>query len=195
MRYYVYKTINLKNIKEYIGVHKSRNIIIDPYLGSGRLILRAIKKHGISNFSRKILAECKNYDDAFLLEKELVTEDYVKLDSNYNVAPGGIGGCGLVPWTAEMRLRKSQSSSKWIKTLSNAERIRRGIKAGNTQSGRTKFTHPYLGIKGKRHSSRMRGRLDLSIDAKRRWVDHRERYMEGVRKSAEKNRGQTKENS
>jgi hypothetical protein len=48
----IYKTTNLTNGKIYVG--KDRNN--DPnYLGSGTLILRAIKKHGRKNFKKQLL--------------------------------------------------------------------------------------------------------------------------------------------
>ena len=51
---YVYKTTNLINGKIYIGQNKGT---IDlSYLGSGKLIFRAIKKYGRKNFRLEVLA-------------------------------------------------------------------------------------------------------------------------------------------
>ena len=51
----IYKTINLINNKIYIGQDsKNRNY----YLGSGKLIKRAIKKYGIENFKKEVIEEC-----------------------------------------------------------------------------------------------------------------------------------------
>ena len=52
MKHYIYKTTNLITKKYYIGKHSSKNIETDTYLGSGKLLNRAIKKYGRHNFTR-----------------------------------------------------------------------------------------------------------------------------------------------
>jgi group I intron endonuclease len=56
----IYKTTNLVNKKFYIGKDKHNN---PNYLGSGELILKAIKKYGKHNFKKEILEECENIKD------------------------------------------------------------------------------------------------------------------------------------
>jgi hypothetical protein len=90
MFYLVYKTTNLKNKKYYIGAHITENKD-DNYLGSGKILKRAIKKYGKSNFNKIILYEASNQQEMYDKEKEEID----KCLNNflcYNLKDGGIGG-------------------------------------------------------------------------------------------------------
>lgn len=91
-KYYVYKTTNKLNGRYYIGVHKSENIELDSYLGSGCILAKAITKYGKENFEREILFEFDTSAEAFNMEKKIVNEDFVNSDDTYNIAIGGHGG-------------------------------------------------------------------------------------------------------
>jgi hypothetical protein len=86
----IYKTTNNINGKIYIGQDSKNN---PKYLGSGHLIYRAIKKYGISNFTKEILEICDCKEE--LNNKEIYWIE--KLDSTnytigYNISKGGTGG-------------------------------------------------------------------------------------------------------
>lgn len=95
MKYTVYKTTNLVNNKIYIGKHQTDNLN-DDYLGSGKLLVSAIEKYGRENFKKEILFVFETEEEMNVKEAELVTEEFVKEDSNYNLCPGGQGGWGYV---------------------------------------------------------------------------------------------------
>ena len=86
--YYVYRTINLVNNKEYIGFHSTDNLD-DGYMGSGKLLIRAIEKYGIENFHKDILKIFNNREEAEAYERELVNEEYVNRKDTYNLSIGG----------------------------------------------------------------------------------------------------------
>lgn len=90
--YYIYKTTNLKNGKIYIGFHRSDNIDSDPYLGSGVLINKAIKKYGREFFKRDILFKFETIEEALLQESLLVNHDFLSRTDVYNLVTGGRGG-------------------------------------------------------------------------------------------------------
>ena len=68
--YYIYMTTNLVNGKKYIG--KQKGEINDSYLGSGTLLLRAIKKYGKENFKKDILYISKNEKENSIKEREFI---------------------------------------------------------------------------------------------------------------------------
>lgn len=90
MKYTVYRTVNLINGKFYIGVHKTDKPN-DGYLGSGKLIQRAVSKYGPENFRKEVLEIFDNPADAFTLEKRLVGEQ-LGSPGCYNLKEGGEGG-------------------------------------------------------------------------------------------------------
>ena len=89
--YYIYKITNLINNKIYIGYHYSDDIENDKYLGSGDLIMYAVRHYGKNNFKRDILFEFDNSVDAFNKERELVNDDFIKRRDTYNTKIGGQG--------------------------------------------------------------------------------------------------------
>lgn len=86
----VYIITNKINNKFYIGAHSTFDLN-DNYMGSGKLIKNAIKKHGIENFDKKILEFCNSNEEMYLKEKEIVTLDLIKSDKSYNLKVGGTG--------------------------------------------------------------------------------------------------------
>lgn len=86
----IYKTTNLVNGKIYIGLDTKN----DPmYLGSGKLLHRSIKKHGIQNFKKDILESCQSIDE--LKNREVFWINFYNssnLSIGYNITKGGSGG-------------------------------------------------------------------------------------------------------
>lgn len=109
MKYIVYKTINLVNEKIYIGVHKIKNNLDDNYIGCGvyktqersymikqTAFQKAVAKYGPENFIRTTLKKFPTAKKAYEYEAELVTLEFCKLTTNYNMKPGGRGGFNFV---------------------------------------------------------------------------------------------------
>ena len=86
-----YETTNLVNGKNYFGIHEVKDPDkMDPwYLGSGVLLLKAVKKYGIENFHRDIHEVFKNEESMLEWEEKTVTIDVVNDSNNYNLRTGG----------------------------------------------------------------------------------------------------------
>ena len=92
--YFNYITTNKINGKRYVGAHKTDNID-DGYLGSGKYLLRAIKKYGKESFTRKIINKTDTIEQAHKNEKFLVEVFETLVSNGYNISPtGGLGVLG-----------------------------------------------------------------------------------------------------
>lgn len=123
--HYIYKTVNLKNNKFYIGKH-STDKIDDGYLGSGKHLKSSIKKYGKESFSREILSffnSEKELDDA---EREFITEDLIQNPLCYNLATGGEGG---------MRLKNISAKDLSLKAAATLKANPEKLKARNEKIG------------------------------------------------------------
>lgn len=85
----IYKIKNLINGKCYVG-QDSKN---DPeYLGSGKLISRAIKKYKKDSFKKEIIVTCDTKIFANVAEKFFIDRFNTKFSNGYNLTDGGQGG-------------------------------------------------------------------------------------------------------
>ncbi len=89
--HYVYLIENLVNGKIYVGKH-STDHLDDGYMGSGKLITRAIAKHGLEHFRKRIIREFDASEEAFEFERSIVNEEFVADENTYNLSLGGGGG-------------------------------------------------------------------------------------------------------
>ena len=86
----VYKVTNKIDKNFYIGKHSTNNKE-DGYLGSGKRLVNAVNKYGIDNFEKEILFETNSELEAYTLESQIVTLDFIKRPDTYNIVVGGFG--------------------------------------------------------------------------------------------------------
>lgn len=90
MYHIVYQTTNIINNRIYIGVHETDDhLLFDGYLGSGYLLMKAVKKYGVENFKRETLFVFETTEQAYTKERELVNEEFILREDTYNVTVGG----------------------------------------------------------------------------------------------------------
>lgn len=185
MFYTIYKITNNLNGKHYIGKHKTNNLD-DGYMGSGKLIRRAIEKYGIENFSKEILFVYTTEEEMNAMEKELVTLN----EDSYNLCPGGKGGWGYVNkeiWTGEKRIEHNRKYSGLKQfTFEQKQKI---SKLGN-EAFRSKIVQMtpeqrqehFATFTGKKHSEDTKTRMSEKAKGRVPWNKGRPRTEEEKQK-------------
>ena len=115
----IYKTTNIVNGKVYIGQHKVQSLFDkDTYIGSGSILIKAIKKYGKENFSKEILTIAISQSEADVLEKYYIKKyDSTNTEKGYNILAGGQGSGRVenqVPWNKGKHTGQ-HASSCWEK--------------------------------------------------------------------------------
>jgi hypothetical protein len=152
MHFYLYEIRNNINSKIYVGVHKTK-VLDDGYMGSGKIITRAIEKYGVENFTKTILETFETQEEMFAREKELVNEEFLLREDTYNLRRGGLGGWDYintqqlaVPYfTKETTILVRDKSIAGLRNkLSDpvfyAQHIEKSIRAGKSVKNRKKHT-------------------------------------------------------
>lgn len=149
MNHIVYKTTNVVNNKIYIGVHSTEDIE-DGYLGSGKLLHKAIVKYGKSNFTREIIKLCDSRDEALELERLLVDKEFLKREDVYNLVIGGPRGNHNYSTSEETKKKISEAN----KGKPVSEETKRKI--SETLTGRPSPQ------KGTKHSDESKAKMSLA---------------------------------
>jgi len=134
--YTIYKITNKINNKIYIGKHKTTDLN-DEYMGSGKLIKDAIEKYRVDNFKKDILFIFDNEEEMNNKESDLVTPEFIREDTNYNICVGRSGGFSYINetvWTKERRLEHNRKSSPFGDPefyIKHKDKIEEGAKKGS----------------------------------------------------------------
>ena len=129
IHFLIYKITNNVNGKYYIGQHQTDNPY-DDYMGSGRLILKALKKYDLSCFTKEILFDFDNKNDMNNKELELVPLSlcYPYNPLSYNLTEGGRGGNNIRFDIPEIKEKYIQKIRNKLNSLSEDEKNERRIK-------------------------------------------------------------------
>lgn len=155
-KYIIYKTTNNINKKFYIGYHSTEDID-DDYLGSGRDLLKAIKKYGKDNFTKEILFIFNNLEDALEMEKIIVNESVVKDKQSYNIKVGGEGGWSHIP---KMLKEDSKFKNKFSKAVAKSMKMQ--YKNGSRKGWKHVNDNPKYrgcGFLGKKHTEESKKKI------------------------------------
>lgn len=163
MYYYLYQIRNVVNNKIYVGVHKTSNLQ-DGYMGSGKVIKRAIKKYGVENFEKIILYFFDSYDDALTKEKEIVTDEFLLREDVYNLRRGGSGGFDFINKQGLSVRNITKENAKVLNKKGRETQRRRFLEDEDFRNrkranGKRLRAEPGSGFAGKTHSTETREKL------------------------------------
>lgn len=89
--HYLYKTTCVITGRYYIGMHSTSNLD-DGYMGSGLRLRRSIRKYGVENHVKEILAFFETRELLIEAEKQAITPEMLTDTNCMNLMGGGKGG-------------------------------------------------------------------------------------------------------
>lgn len=171
MYYTVYKITNQINGKIYIGMHQTKDLE-DGYMGSGTYLKRAKQKYGIENFTKEILFIFDTYEDMAEKERELVNEEFVSEDTNYNQVVGGGNGYywinkfGLNTYEGKAAKDRAKlielATPKRIELLNTDEDFRRNYSKSVSTGVKRYYENNESHWSGRKHSDETKRKISLA---------------------------------
>lgn len=165
MFYTIYQITNLLDGKIYIGKHQTK-CFDDGYMGSGKILRRAIKKYGEENFKKEILFVFETEDEMNAKEAELVNEEFVARADTYNLCFGGRGGFAYInKFLPNGMLGKQQSVRQ--KTKAKELMLQLQVKLDVKEIGRLGGLKS-SGFSNRSHTEETKQKMSIAISAKAR---------------------------
>jgi group I intron endonuclease len=145
----IYKIINLKNGKAYIGqtVDLKRRLKEHRSGRGSEVLKRAIAKHGWDSFEVTELARCASYETAGRLEEHFIVVHSTNKPNGYNIGLGGIHARVSEESRAKMSRARKGKPHWWGTGTPWSEERRRNFMRALQERGGGHF-------KGKRHSEK-----------------------------------------
>jgi len=178
-QFYIYLTTNLIDGKQYIGQHRGDEN--DAYLGSGKIIKKAIEKYGKENFKKIILEFCKEEE---LDEKEKYWIKYYNAyeDENfYNLSEGGQGGDG---WRLTNKWFKEHPEEAQKIYQENGKRLQQWVKE-HPQEAKENIKKMIEGRKKwvEENPNRVKEIMEKVNEGKEKWQkEHPKEHQEQIQK-------------
>jgi hypothetical protein len=169
---FIYITTNLTNGMKYIGQCSGdpESNTVKKYFGSGKAILRAIKKNSISNFSKEIIEYANTPEELNAAERRIIADhDAVKSRKYYNISPGGRASLGFTGKIHTPERNKIVSEKLMGHSVSDTVRKTTAVtgrKFANSVLNTIKVTCPHCGFIGNKgnlhrwHFDKCRFKLD-----------------------------------
>lgn len=178
MHYYLYEIKNLLNDKIYVGVHQTDNLE-DGYMGSGKLLKKAIEKYGLNNFKKTVLETFSSQEEMLKREREVVDEKFLLREDVYNLKLGGEGGFDWINSSDIPKMRGKKHSEETKKAISEK------------MTGR-KCDHSWIANRSdsqEKFFKEMCSRGGKALKGSSKSTEHKARISAAVKEKLEKNPG------
>lgn len=121
---YIYRTLNLVSGSIYVGQH--RGAFKPNYLGSGVILIQAIRKYGRQAFVVEFLKWARDPDHLNKLEIEYIRVHKEAGNKMYNISTGGLSGPGYWPTGRDHQSfgKKRSKESRERMSIAAKKRIR-----------------------------------------------------------------------
>lgn len=137
-------------------------------MGSGEIVLKAIKKHGKVNFSKKVLFVFDNSEDMYIKEAEIVDKEFIGRPDTYNAKVGGYGGWSHMHTNDDAQLQRCAKGGKasWERGAKNYTPPPKGV-----QPEHFKKANEVRRLNGLTEDHRKNISKGIAkIDSKRMWI-------------------------
>lgn len=170
---YIYETTNLINGTKYIGL-SSKKEFDESYLGSGLILIKAVKKYGRENFEVKPLEYHDSKEKLIEAERRVIKERKANIsDKYYNICEGGQWGNVVSGMSKERKEAMSEKISKKRKAWFNNNPEQRELYAERMREMAT----------GKKLTEEDKARLQKAQREDRQ--NNPEKYKDAVKRSHE----------
>ena len=176
--HYIYKITCLINNKLYIGQAQDPRVRWNNHKLEARqefprmIINKAMKKHGIENFTFEVIVTCQTLDDANELETLLVTqyESHISTDKGYNVSLGGSNAPKTDAWKqqiSKLAQERAPETSKQMTTIAAArpEDYYEYMKGNTINTGRTQSPEWIEMMRNRERSEEEKAKISESLRA------------------------------
>jgi len=186
---YTYVTINLINVKKYIGDHTTDDLD-DGYLGSGIALQRAIKKYDKTQFKKEILEFFDTKQEAFNAQEKWINEYNTLVPNGYNISLKGGHQCkNSISEETKKKISKARKGKK-----QSEETIRKRVEKNKGQK-RSDEVKRKMGLihKGLKHSDESKRKISKTKKEQKliAWNKGQKRSDEVKRKISENRKGGT----
>lgn len=170
---YIYETTNLVNSIKYIGL-SSKKEFDESYLGSGLILIKAVKKYGRESFEVKPLEYHDSKEKLIEAERRVIKERKANIsDKYYNICEGGQWGDVVSGMSEERKEAMGEKISKKRKAWFNNNPEQRELYAERMREMAT----------GKKLSEEDKARLQKAQREDRQ--NNPEKYKDAVKRSHE----------